>query len=94
MWYLQLADFGIELRFEEVVVRVRLAEWVMVKESLRSRTLMRVSVGIKKKKKKSALPNDMRGRTYRSTYIVKQSYMNASASGLIFMDTLSGIGGA
>ena len=51
MWYLQLADFGIELRFEEVVVRVRLAEWVMVKESLRSRTLMRVSVGIKKKKK-------------------------------------------
>ena len=86
-----MTDLCVEFSVEEVVLRIWFAEWMTGEQSFSSRAiewitnwLLSVQMSIHAKV----------GVTAGSTYIVKQSYMKASAAGLMFMDTSSGIGGA
>lgn len=84
-----VTDFCVQLGFEEVIIRVRLAEWMLREEGFSSRAVesitSHVSISIHCSYGLSLLDD---------TYIVKQSYIKAKAAGLMFTATSSGIGGA
>lgn len=82
-----MADLRIELGVEEIVLGIGLAEWVLSEKSSCCWSFGCITERIVRKRSGEEERN-------RDTYTVKQSYIKASAAGVMFMDTSSGMGGA
>lgn len=83
-----LPNLRIELGIEEIEIWIELTEWMLRQKSLCGRSFRWITVTI------SVLYPTLSNTHGKKTHMVKQSYMNATASGLIATDTSSGIGGA